>query len=267
MLDVDTVASPGSFEAALHAAGGAVRAVDALLGGEAGDGLLRAAAAGPPRRARARDGVLPLQQRRGRGACTRSTRTASSACWCSTGTSITATARTTSSTARDEVLYASIHQSPLYPGTGSLSESGAGAGEGYTVNLPVPPGSGTTSGSSLVQHVVAPVARAYEPRLLLVSAGFDAHRDDPLASCMLTEETYAAMAATMRDARRRARRAAAGRARGRLRPRRAGALGRGHDGGGARRAAPADAPTAPLAEPRAAAHFARWWPVLAAQTV
>ena len=63
------------------------------------------------------------------------------------------------------------------------TDSGAGAGEGYTVNLPVPPGSGHDEWLSLVQHVVAPIARAYEPRLLLVSAGFDAHRDDPLASC------------------------------------------------------------------------------------
>ena len=98
----------------------------------------------------------------------------------------------------DAVLYASIHQSPLYPGTGSLSENGTGAGEGYTINLPVPPGSGHEEWLSLFEHVVAPVARAYRPDLLLVSAGFDAHRDDPLANCELTEQSYAAMAAGMR---------------------------------------------------------------------
>jgi acetoin utilization deacetylase AcuC-like enzyme len=97
-----------------------------------------------------------------------------------------------------EVLYVSIHQSPLYPGTGALTDSGAGAGEGHTVNLPVPPGAGHADWLGLVQQIVAPIARAYAPGLLLVSAGFDAHRDDPLADCMLTEESYAAMAAAMR---------------------------------------------------------------------
>ena len=98
----------------------------------------------------------------------------------------------------DAVLYVSLHQSPLYPGTGSMSENGTGIGEGYTVNLPVPPGAGHDEWLSLLEHVIAPIARAYEPDLLLVSAGFDAHRDDPLANCMLTEDTYAGMAAAMR---------------------------------------------------------------------
>ena len=97
----------------------------------------------------------------------------------------------------DSVLYASIHQSPLYPGTGALSENGEGGAEGFTVNLPVPPGSGHEDWLSLVQHVVAPIARSYRPRLLLVSAGFDAHRDDPLANCELTEDTYAAITAEL----------------------------------------------------------------------
>jgi acetoin utilization deacetylase AcuC-like enzyme len=99
----------------------------------------------------------------------------------------------------DEVLYASIHQSPLYPGTGALGECGAGEGEGFTINLPVPAGSGHEEWLALVQRVVVPAARAYDPGLVLVSAGFDAHRDDPLASCLLTEETYAAMTASLRE--------------------------------------------------------------------
>src|SRR5204863_9954148 len=86
--------------------------------------------------------------------------------------------------ARADVLFASIHQSPLYPGTGPLSDVGSGAGEGYPNNLPVPPGSGERLWLSLVDQVVVPVVEEYEPQLVLVSAGFDAHRDDPLASCM-----------------------------------------------------------------------------------
>src|SRR3954451_16726613 len=63
----------------------------------------------------------------------------------------------------DRVLYVSIHQWPLYPGTGPAEYTGAGAGEGYTVTLPVPPGSDSEAFLSLVQHVVAPIAREFRP--------------------------------------------------------------------------------------------------------
>ena len=98
----------------------------------------------------------------------------------------------------DQVLFASIHQSPLYPGTGPLRDAGSGPGEGYTINLPVPPGAGEDVWLSLVEHVVVPAARAFEPELVLVSAGFDAHRDDPLASCMLESGSFAEMARHVR---------------------------------------------------------------------
>jgi len=96
------------------------------------------------------------------------------------------------------VLFVSIHQWPLYPGTGPASDTGSGEGAGYTVNLPVPPGSGDDLYRSLVDHVVIPLGRAFEPQLVLISAGFDAHREDPLADCDLTEEGFAAMAASVR---------------------------------------------------------------------
>jgi acetoin utilization deacetylase AcuC-like enzyme len=96
--------------------------------------------------------------------------------------------------ARRDVLYISIHQSPLYPGSGPLRDVGDGDGEGYTVNLPVPPGAGESIWLSLVQHVVTPVIRSFEPDLILVSAGFDAHRADPLAQCTLATESFAKMA-------------------------------------------------------------------------
>jgi len=98
----------------------------------------------------------------------------------------------------DAVLFASIHQRPLYPGTGAADDVGRGDGEGYTVNLPVPAGSGDAAFCSLVEHVVVALARAFEPRLVLVSAGFDAHRDDPLAGCEVTEGGFAAMARSLR---------------------------------------------------------------------
>ena len=98
-----------------------------------------------------------------------------------------------------QVLFASIHQSPLYPGTGDPSERGAGAGEGLTVNLPVDPGAGPDEFLAIVQTVIEPLARDFEPGLIAVSAGYDAHRADPLADCLLDEAGYADMAASVRD--------------------------------------------------------------------
>ena len=99
---------------------------------------------------------------------------------------------------RSDVLFASMHQSPLYPGSGPLSDAGSGAGEGYTINLPVPPGTAGELWMELFDRVVVPAARAYEPQLILVSSGFDAHAADPLAHCLLETETFVAMAARMR---------------------------------------------------------------------
>ena len=97
-----------------------------------------------------------------------------------------------------EVLFASIHQWPLYPGTGPADYAGDGDGEGYTLNLTVPPGAGGDDFRSLVHHVVAPVGRAFEPSLIAISAGYDAHRADPLASCRLEAEDFGELAAAVR---------------------------------------------------------------------
>jgi len=99
----------------------------------------------------------------------------------------------------DGVLYASLHQSPLYPATGAAREVGAGDGEGYTVNVPVPPGSGDAEYLAAVRDVVAPVAEQFQPQFVLISAGFDAHRDDPLASLRVTEAGFGAVASVVLD--------------------------------------------------------------------
>jgi acetoin utilization deacetylase AcuC-like enzyme len=100
---------------------------------------------------------------------------------------------------RDDVLFASIHQWPLYPGTGQLDNVGSGPGEGFTINLPVPPGAGESLWLSLLERVALRAARAFEPDLVLVSAGFDAHFEDPLASCRLETSSFGQIARLVRE--------------------------------------------------------------------
>jgi acetoin utilization deacetylase AcuC-like enzyme len=99
---------------------------------------------------------------------------------------------------RSDVLFASIHQAGIYPGTGSLSDVGSGPGEGYTINLPVPAGSQEELWLSLLEHIVLAVAQEFQPDLILISAGFDAHRADPLANCRLETSSFAEMARHVR---------------------------------------------------------------------
>ena len=89
------------------------------------------------------------------------------------------------------VLFFSTHQYPHYPGTGRASECGRGAGEGLTINVPMEAGEGDDEHRAVFQKVLVPAADAFKPEFVIISAGFDAHRDDPLASMGLTEEGYA----------------------------------------------------------------------------
>ncbi|MCB9528254.1 MAG: histone deacetylase [Myxococcales bacterium] len=192
-LDADTVASPGTIGAARLAAGAAVQLVDALVDGEAtrGFALVRppghhaepevpmgfcfynnVAVAAAHARARGVERVLVVDWDVHHGNGTQAV-----------------------FEGRDDVLFFSVHQSPLYPGTGLLHETGKGAGAGYTLNAPMAPGLGDGDYAALFRDVLRPVADAYEPGLVLVSAGFDAHRDDPLGGMMLTEEGFAVLCA------------------------------------------------------------------------
>jgi acetoin utilization deacetylase AcuC-like enzyme len=100
---------------------------------------------------------------------------------------------------RSDVLVANIHQQGIFPGSGPLSDVGSGAGAGYTLNLPVPAGSEEDLWLSLLEHIVLPVGRVFEPNLVLISAGFDAHHADPLAECRLEAGSFARMACHVRD--------------------------------------------------------------------
>jgi acetoin utilization deacetylase AcuC-like enzyme len=100
---------------------------------------------------------------------------------------------------RDDVLLVSIQQEGIWPGTGQARDVGTGRGEGFTVNLPVPQGSGGAVFLSLIDRVVSPLAGEFAPDLILVSAGYDAHRDDPLAGLALTSEDFDQMAVEVRE--------------------------------------------------------------------
>jgi acetoin utilization deacetylase AcuC-like enzyme len=196
-LDLDTVVSADSFDAALHAAGGAVAMVDLLLDGATpyafsahrppGHHATQARAMGfclfnniavAARHAldgRGRDRVMIFDWDVHHGNGTNDIFHES-----------------------DQVLFVSIHQSPLYPGTGPASDVGSGRGRGFTVNLPVRPGAGDAVFCSLVDRVVVPLARSFAPQLVLISAGYDAHRGDPLGQCEVSDEGYAEMTRAMR---------------------------------------------------------------------
>jgi acetoin utilization deacetylase AcuC-like enzyme len=198
MVDLDTVVSARSYDAALRAAGGAVHAVDRLLGADAGFAFcgLR-----PPghhaERARAMGFCLlnNLAVGASHAIAEHGVERVMIVDWDVHHGNGTQDVFYGSA----DVLFTSIHQSPLYPGTGYEAERGEGEGVDFTVNLPVPPGAGPDEFLAIVQTVVVPLARSFRPGLLAVSAGFDGHREDPLAECMLDEAAYADMAASLRE--------------------------------------------------------------------
>jgi acetoin utilization deacetylase AcuC-like enzyme len=91
---------------------------------------------------------------------------------------------------RSDVFFISIHQSPLYPGTGGLDEIGAGPGEGFTANFPLPPGSGDQAYQAFMETLILPLLDRYGPEMLLVSFGFDPHWRDPLGHLLLSAGVY-----------------------------------------------------------------------------
>jgi acetoin utilization deacetylase AcuC-like enzyme len=99
---------------------------------------------------------------------------------------------------RDDVLYISLHQYPYYPGSGSAEDTGIGKGAGYTVNIPMAAGSTDGDYREAFTTVIIPALTEFEPQLLFISAGFDAHREDPLGGMNLTSEFYGEMTAVLR---------------------------------------------------------------------
>jgi acetoin utilization deacetylase AcuC-like enzyme len=192
VLDADTAAGEASYRAARHAAGCACEMTRALLAGEASVGF---AAVRPPGH--------HAEPERAMGFCLfNSVAIAAELAIRELGAErvfiLDWDVHHGNGTAeafrrRGDVLFASIHQSGIFPGTGAVSDTGSGEGEGYTINLPVPAGSGEELWLSLLEDVVLPAARGFRPDLILISAGFDAHADDPLAGCNLRTESFAEM--------------------------------------------------------------------------
>jgi acetoin utilization deacetylase AcuC-like enzyme len=192
-IDPDTYCTDRSYEIALRAAGAAVGAVDAVCSGTAASAF---ALVRPPGHHATR--------RRAMGFCLfNNAAVAARAAQRQHGMGRVAVVdidvhhgNGTQDVfyADPSVLYCSLHQWPLYPGTGRRGETGEGAGVGTTVNAPLPPGTAAEEWLETFDRVVAPAVRAHAPDLVVVSAGYDGHRADPLAQLQLETSTYAEVA-------------------------------------------------------------------------
>ncbi len=192
-LDADTVISPYSFDAALYAAGGACRAVDAVLSGETDNAFV---AARPPGHHATADvsmgfclfnnvaigaryaqnkykeiekvAILDWDVHHGNG---------------------------TQSIFYDDptVFFFSMHQYPWYPGTGSYGETGFGRGKGYTLNVPVKARTEAKTQKQMFTRSLEKISKDFKPDLIMISAGFDAHASDPLGQLRLEDEDFVEM--------------------------------------------------------------------------
>jgi acetoin utilization deacetylase AcuC-like enzyme len=193
-FDPDTQAGPHSYDAALLAAGSVVDAVDRVLKGDMDRAFC---AVRPPGHHAEADRAM--------GFCLFNNVAVGAARALAAGLTRVAVVdfdvhhgNGTQEIFYDErrVLYVSSHAYPFYPGTGSLDEVGEGKGTGFTVNLPLPGTMGDAEYARIYREIVEPVVRAYDPELVIVSVGFDPHRDDPLAGMAVTEQGFARIAAS-----------------------------------------------------------------------
>lgn len=192
-LDPDTYYGPGTYQAALLAAGGTTELALRVLRQSDKDGKNGFALVRPPGHHARRDRAM--------GFCLLNNVAVAAAAARAAGARVAIIDwdvhhgnGTEEIFARDSaVLYISLHQFPYYPGTGAATSIGEGVGRGATINLPLPEGSGGPEYKLAFQKIVLPALRRFEPDLILVSAGFDAHARDPLAGMNLVEQDYARM--------------------------------------------------------------------------
>jgi acetoin utilization deacetylase AcuC-like enzyme len=197
VLDPDTYTSPESHEIALLAAGAAVDAVERVMG--AADTTALALVRPPGHHA---------ERARAMGFCLFNNVAVAAAHARTLGANRVAIVDfdvhhgngTQHTFERDpSILYISTHQYPYYPGTGAADEVGVGEGAGFTVNVPLESGAVDSDYRIAFDEIVLPVLRQFRPDLLLVSAGFDAHERDPLATMRLTSEAFGAMTMGLRQ--------------------------------------------------------------------
>jgi len=198
-LDPDTWVSPLSWETALLAAGGACDAVDAVMEGRA-----------PRAFSLARPPGHHAEPHRAMGFCLLNSvaiaaRHAQAAHGIQRVAIVDWDVHHGNGTQAifwevPSVLFISLHQFPFYPGSGSRAETGGGEGTGTTINIPLPAGTGEDVYLAAMDDLVLPALRAFAPELILVSAGYDAHEDDPLAMMRLRTESFGLFAERLRDA-------------------------------------------------------------------
>jgi acetoin utilization deacetylase AcuC-like enzyme len=190
-LSLDTAVGAGSWEAATFASGAACSALESALAGETAFAIAR-----PPGHHAGRD--------YGMGFCLTNHAAVAAGQALSRGLEKVAildwdvhhgNGTQDIFYADASVLYLSVHQSPFYPGTGRAGEAGDGEGLGFTVNVPLPAGSGEDLYAAAFAGVFVPVLREYEPGVILVSAGFDAHADDLLGGMALGSDAFGGFAA------------------------------------------------------------------------
>lgn len=195
-LDPDTFTSPDTYDVACLAAGAAVTAVDHVL--DAGAGTRALVLVRPPGH--------HAERNRAMGFCFFNNIAVAAAHARARGLSRVAivdydvhhgNGTQWSFYSDPSVLFVSSHQYPYYPGTGAASEVGSGAGAGFTVNLPLAAGATDADYERAYDAVAWPILRAFKPQLLLISAGFDAYKDDPLAGMRLEAECFGRLTARL----------------------------------------------------------------------
>lgn len=196
--DLDTVVLPRSYDVALLAAGGAIRAAEAVLSGEARASFAAVRPPGHHAGPSSTGGFCLLNN------AAIAARHAQVAFGVSRVLIVDFDAHHGNGTQAvfDEdpsVLYASVHEYPFYPGTGAVREVGRGAGRGYVVNVAVPAGTGDLEYERIFDEALAPVARQFRPELILASAGYDAHWLDPLVLLEVSTAGFASMVGRLRE--------------------------------------------------------------------
>lgn len=189
-LDPDTYVAPRSFDAALMAAGGVVQAVEAAIAGDIANGF---ALVRPPGHHATAARAMGFCLFNNVAVAARSAVVEGKAKRIFIADFDVHHGNGTQDTFADDpaVFYFSTHQYPYYPGTGHWREMGHGAGEGTVLNVPLPPGVGDAGYAQVFDELVWPLAERFGPDLVLVSAGFDAHWNDPLAQMNLSLAGYA----------------------------------------------------------------------------